>query len=194
MIKAEIKDKNTIVTILYESFKNDSYINWLVEKSSNKNRLKLLIEYVVEETFARGDIYLNEDHTAVALWNTQKKENISFKYIKKHFVFLGKIGIRTVFRLLKMNNLVYANYPKEAPYKHLYFIGVLPDQQGKGHANTLMKPIIEQMNKASIPIYLETASKKNVEIYKKRGFDIYQIIEAESDTLYLMRTDPSTTI
>ena len=89
-----------------------------------------------------------------------------------------------------MNALIHGHYPKNGRYCHLYLIGVLPERQGQGRGSALMDPMIEQMRRESIPIYLETANPTNVEIYKKKGLGVFHTIRCASNTLYLMKTNP----
>ncbi|MFA5045194.1 MAG: hypothetical protein WC542_04615, partial [Paludibacter sp.] len=95
MKKAKFEDKNVVVDILTKSFKDDPHINFLLEKSKNKNKLRIIMEYVFEESYNKGEIYLNEDNTAVALWNTSKKEKFNWKYIYRNISFLFNIGLES---------------------------------------------------------------------------------------------------
>lgn len=187
MRKAGHEDKDIVVNILSKSFKNDPHINWLLEESKSQNKLKIIMEYVFEESFGKGEIYLNDDNTATALWNFEKKERFSLQYILRNFSFLFRIGLKTTIKILKIDRLTYNQYPKNKKYCQLYLIGVLPEEQGKGLASVLMNPMIENMVEKSIPLHLETANPKNVEIYKKKGFNIFHKIKLGNNTFYWMR-------
>lgn len=84
-----------------------------------------------------------------------------------------------------MTNIL--EYPRDDSFYHLYLIGVLPESQGKGLASELINPIIEDISKKSIPVYLETANPINVEIYKKKGFTVFKSIPIEDITIYFMK-------
>ena len=187
MRKAGSKDKNIVVNILTVSFINDPHLNWILEQSKNRNKLKYTMEYIFEETLRKGEIYLSDDNTATALWNSEKEEKFSFHLILRDLSFLFRIGIKTIIRIMTTEKLTHNQYPKNEEYYHLYLIGVLPEVQGKGLASSLMNPIIENMNIKSIPIYLETANPKNVEIYKKKGFIVFYTMQCGNTSLYFMR-------
>lgn len=187
MRKVSQEDKEIIVNILSKSFINDPHINWLLEESKNKDKLKIIMGYIFEESLERGSVYLNDNNTAAALWNSEKKEKVSFRYIFRNLSFLFRVGIKTTVRCLKTDKLIYDQYPKNAKYCQLYSIGVLPEGQGKGLASALMNPTIENMTINSIPLHLETANPKNVEIYKKKGFSIFKTLQLGNNTLYCMR-------
>ena len=127
MKRAKFEDKNVVVSILTKSFKNDPHINFLLEKSRNKNKLRIIMEYVFEESFNKGEIYLNDDNTATALWNITEKEKFNWRFICRNLSFLFKIGIRSTCRILKADKLVNKSHPKTDRYAHLYTIGVLPE-------------------------------------------------------------------
>ena len=187
MRRAGCEDKDTVVNILSKSFINDPHVNWLLEKSKCKNKLRIMMEYVFGESFNKGEIFLSDDNTAAVLWNFEKKEKVSFEYIIRNLSFLFRVGLKTTIRTLKADKLIYNLYPKNQKYCQLYLIGVLPEGQGKGLASTLMNPMIENMQKKAIPVHLETANPKNVDIYKKKGFTIFNTTRLGNNTLFWMR-------
>lgn len=187
MRKAGHEDKDIVVNILTKSFINDPHVNWLLEESKNKNKLKITMQYVFDESLGRGEIYLSDDITAAVLWNFEKKEKVSFQYIFRNLLFLFRIGLKTTIRILRTDKLIYNQYPKNKKYCQLYLIGVLPEGQGKGLASVLMNPMIESMGEISIPMHLETANPKNIEIYKKKRFNVFHTTQLGNNTLYWMR-------
>jgi GNAT superfamily N-acetyltransferase len=68
-------------------------------------------------------------------------------------------------------------------------IGVLPEAQGKGLASALMNPMIQRMKQESIPVFLETANRHNVDIYKNKGFKIFETLTIGDRNLVLMSTE-----
>lgn len=187
MQRAGLDDKATVLKILLKSFKNDPYMNWLLKESNRRDKHKVIIEFVVDETFRKGEIYLSDDYRATALWNSEKKEKISFNYIWRNLSFLFKFGIKATVSIIKKDKFTHDQYPKESAFYHLFLIGVLPEVQGKGLASELINPMIENKIKNSIPLYLETANPVNVEIYKKKGFSVFKSVDRDDITIYFMR-------
>jgi ribosomal protein S18 acetylase RimI-like enzyme len=189
MRTATLADVDLIKSILLESFKNDPHLTWLLEESRNKFKLNVLIDYVVHQTLRKGEIYLTDDNKAVALWDCERNEKMSFHYIWRNLAFLIQIGIKSVVRILKSEAHVHNNFRKYARYCHLYMIGVLPEAQGKGLASALMNPMIQRMKEKSIPLFLETANRRNVDIYKKKGFKIFETLTIGDNSLVLMSAE-----
>ena len=50
LILANFSDKPLIVKLLTDTFKNDPCLNWLIEKVSKKNKMEIIVNYVVDET------------------------------------------------------------------------------------------------------------------------------------------------
>ena len=178
-----LADLDLIKSILLVSFKNDPHLTWLLEESKNKFKLNVLIDYVVYQTLLKGEIYLT------ALWDFERNEKMSFHYIWRNLAFLIQIGTRSVARILKSEAHVRNNFRKYPRYCHLYMIGVLPEAQGKGLASALMNPMIQRMKEKSIPVFLETANPRNVDIYKKKGFKIFETLIIGDRNLVLMCTE-----
>ena len=186
---ATLADVDLIKNILLVSFKNDPHVNWLLEESKNKSKLNALIDYVVHQTLRKGEIYLSDDDDAVALWDFERNEKLSFHYIWRNLAFLIQIGIKPVVRIVNSEAHVHNNFRKYPRYCHLYMIGVKPEAQGKGLASALMNPMIQRMKEKSIPLFLETANPRNVGIYKKKGFKIFETLTIGDRNLFLMSTE-----
>ena len=182
-------DVDLIKNILLVSFKNDPHVNWLLEESKNNFKLNILIDYVVHQTLRKGEIYLSDDDNAVALWDFERNEKLSFHCIWRNLAFLIQIGIKSVVRIVKSEAHVHNNFRKYPRYCHLYMIGVLPEAQGKGLASALMNSMIQKMKEKSIPLFLETANPRNVDIYKKKGFKVFETLTIGDHDLFLMSTE-----
>jgi ribosomal protein S18 acetylase RimI-like enzyme len=181
------KDKSLIKKILGESFKNDPCIQWLIEPSKNKHRLDVIMDYTIDETFENGCIYLSNENQGVVLWRNEQKEKLSFNFIKRNLSFLFKMGIKCVVRNLQNMSNSHNHFPHNQKYFYLYLIGVLPEAQGKGIASKLINPFIEISKMQNFPIFLETANKKNIEIYKKKGFEIIDTKLQNLITIFYMK-------
>ena len=188
MKRATLADADRVKNILLLSFKNDPHVNFLLEESKNERKLNILIDYVADQTFRRGEIYLSDDDNGVALWDFERNEKMTLHSIWRNLAFLTRIGIRSVIRIVKSEAHVHNNFRKYLRYCHLYMIGVLPEAQGKGLASALMNPMIQRMKEKSIPVFLETANLRNVEIYKKKGFKIFETLTVGDRNLFLMCT------
>lgn len=187
MRRAKFEDKNVVVDILTKSVKNDPHINFLLEKSKSKNKLRIIMEYVFEESFNKGEIYLNDENTAAALWNTTKKGKFTWKSICRYVSLLFKIGLESTIRVFKADNLIEKYHSGASKFAHLCTIGVLPESRGKGYVKKLIDGMIDKMRMANGVLYLETADTKDIGTYNKVGFHVFKTINMEGHTLFCMK-------
>jgi ribosomal protein S18 acetylase RimI-like enzyme len=186
---ANQSEKSKIIQIIINAFRNDPHMSWLLAKSNNQKKIEIAAEYITDETFAKGEIYLTNDDLGIALWQTEKKEGFSINFIKRNLLFLFRLGLRTALRSLKNQMLSHSHFPKNKPFYYLTLIGVMPQGQGKGLASNLMNPVLEDCKTKKIPVYLETGNINNVEIYKKKGFTLTDTFVAGNFNIYFMKTN-----
>lgn len=58
------------------------------------------------------------------------------------------------------------------PHEYLFLLAVDPQHQGKGFARYLLAPLFKQFDQLHDTCYLETHTQKNVDLYKRYGFEI----------------------
>ena len=89
-----------------------------------------------------------------------------------------------------MQKEVDKRYPTDQPYMYLWFLGVAPDAQGKGLSSQLFRPMLAQADAQTLPVYLETSTEKNVAIYNRKGFVVFDELKPnEAVTIYSMRRE-----
>lgn len=100
------------------------------------------------------------------------------------------IGLSRLFKILKREKTIKAKQPK-SDFIHLWYIGVLNSHQNKGEGSKILKEFLELKKNENIPFYLETSTKRNLNFYKKFGFELVEEIRDELPyTLYLFAKNP----
>ncbi len=184
-------DKETVVNILKLAFNEYRQTHWALKAEENPKRLEYLFRYTFDENIEIGKIYLNAENSAVAIWNTNKKSPFNFRLLIAKFKLIFRMGLPVIFRLIELERLLYLKFPKKSDYDHLHMLGVIPTEQGKGHAKQLLLPILDKMATEGRPVYLETGAKKNVNIYNKLGFSVIHIQKYGDYDLHIMRKAPT---
>ena len=71
--------------------------------------------------------------------------------------------------------------------------GRLPSEPVRDHIILAVRPAHEsddsRMKEKSIPVFLETANPRNVDIYKKKGFKIFETVIIGDCNLVLMSSE-----
>ena len=188
MIKANYGDKQLVVDILSKSFENNQSVNYIANSGNGKsNRIRYLMDYSFEVCHQFGDIYLSDDRHAVALilYPETKKTNLSSIFLDIKLI-LNCIGVSNIGKALKRESSIKKPQPQK-PMNYLWFIGVDPQQQGKGIGSQLMEEIIHYSEKAQKPLYLETSTLSNLAWYERFGFQIYNELNLSYKLYFLNR-------
>lgn len=111
----------------------------------------------------------------MAAWVSGEKGNMTFwRGLRSGSIFYA---MKVDAKILKDMEIIFA--PLEAArrkemsgrkYIYLLILGVSPAYQGQGYGGKLLRAVIEESNDAGLPIYLETATEKNISMYEKFGF------------------------
>lgn len=180
-------DRQAVIAIISSSFQGDPCFAWLLAPANHPEKVRILTTYLVDETFAKGQVYITDDRMGAALWHTNKAEPMSWSYVKRNLSLLGQLGIGSIRRCLRMQHYKDNHFPTEGPYAYLACIGVLPQAQGKGLASRLLTPVLHQYTAQHIPVFLETANATNVGIYKQKGFSLTDTVKEDDLSIYFMR-------
>lgn len=167
----EEQDRNRIIEILTESFKENKSTNFVIKQDKKKDkRLKKLIEYSIFYGDSFGEVFLSEDKNACyIIIDTEKKKTTLRSILWDLRLIFQCIGIKNVRKVMKREALIKANHPKES-FSHLWYIGVIPTKQSLGIGTRLMKKIIESAQTQNRKIYLETSTERNFKFYEQLGF------------------------
>lgn len=184
MIKGTREDKSLVIDILSKAFDKNNSVNFVVKQDAKRmNRICALMDYSFEVCYRFGDIFLSDDKKACALILYPDKQKATIRLDLK--LVFNCIGLSRAKKVLDRNAKIKSCYPtKELAY--LWFIGVDPEQQGKGLGTVFLKEVIAFTNEMKRPMYLETSMLQNLPFYKNLGFEVYQELNF-GHQLYLMR-------
>lgn len=165
------EQRQAVIGILHKSFMENKSTNFVIKQDAKKEtRIKILLEYSYAKGEQQGKIYLSPDNNACAivLFPEQEKTTLKGLYYMIKLLF-GSIGLFRVGKITNREKTIKKYHPNYE-FIHLWYIGVNPDQQGKGLGTQLMNRIIEDSKKLNKPIFLETSNEKNFPFYERLGF------------------------
>jgi len=185
---ASRKDKAIIHKIIIDSFSHDEGFKWMLKATKNPKKLEALIDYIIDESFNKGFIYINDDHCGISIWQTQKKEPFSINIITRSLKLLVSLKLVTLLRLIRFESLSHKQFPATGEFVYLMNLAVLPNNRGKGYASELMNPILDHYKSQNISAFLETSNFDNISLYKKKGFNLDKTVHFDSASFYFMST------
>lgn len=174
---AKKTERELVVNILAASFDKNRSFNTIIKQDHNRaQRIKKVFEYFFDSWFEYGAIYLSDDDYACAViaFPNLKRTTLRSVYMDIKLLFL--IGLSSAMKGFAREGRIKTKHPN-TPFYYLLFIGVLPRHQNKGIGGKLLAELVYDSENRKIPIYLETYLPKNIELYKKFGFDIFDELQ-----------------
>ena len=84
----------------------------------------------------------------------------------------GPAAFRRFVRLTSAFEKAGAAVHGDAPFWHLFILGVDPPVQGTGLGGRLIAPVLAEADAAGHPCYLETLAERNLAFYRRYGFEV----------------------
>lgn len=198
MRKATKKDRNTVVSIIAESFEQNPSYNWAIKQDKKRSkRLYELAKYAFSTAHRRKGVYISSDEQGVILFYKQNeyKERL-IDYYDQAKLALKATGISLVPFVLKTEAYKKKIRPKNGEFLYCWFYGVKIKSRGKGAAYEMKNYLADVADKMKLPVYVETSVLKNTIAYKRWGYETYHKweIKDKDKTLWFMKREPKTEI
>ena len=135
------------------------------------------MEYSIFQGGNFGKLWFSEDEKACAIVIDPTKNKTTWKGILWDLKLIFKcVGLRKVSSVMKREKKVKETHPNENTFLHLWYLGVDPQEQGKGTA--LLKAIISEAKNQGKSICLETSNPRNFPFFcEVNGFEETAVIE-----------------
>ncbi len=178
----ENKDILQAVDVLVDAFKDDPVYNAIFEGAQPEQRrafsetpLRYCMKYgqVCAPSNALEGVagWVGGKHSEMTPWRMLVSGAIwsGFKMGGEYSQRVGK-----VFRQIEEDR---KNHMGDRPYMYLFFIGVAGEHQGKGYGRVLLDEVIRVAEEDRLPVYLETETTKNVQLYEHFGFEVIEKVD-----------------
>ncbi len=167
--------------VLAQAFQNDAgTIYMLPDAEQRKQVLPLLFRVMVRHTLAAGEIYgLGNPLRGVALWLPPGRTSPTDEEMGQAGIgeIVPIIGEEVLGRLVHLTEYLALVHQREItrPHWDLFFLGVEPAWQGQGQGSALIAPMLQRLQAAGQPCYLETLEARNVPFYERNGFRVLDL-------------------
>jgi ribosomal protein S18 acetylase RimI-like enzyme len=174
---AKKTERELVVNILAASFDENKSFNTIIKQDDKRVlRIQKVFEYFFDSWYEYGAIYLSDDDCACAVIAFPHLKKITLRSIYMDIKLLFLIGLSSAKRGFAREGRIKTKHPN-TPFYYLLFIGVLPEYQNKGIGGKLLAELVYDSERRKMPMYLETYLPKNIELYKKFGFDIFDELQ-----------------
>ncbi len=175
MKAATINDKEQVISIIMESFHNNPSVNRVIKNDHKREyRLYALAEYAFNKAFRRKGVWLSDDGQGLAIfyrYNERKEDLIDYwNQVKLAF---KAIGLFRSLGILKRENYMAQQRPKDGNFFYFWFFGVSNKARGSRAAYELRDEIFKLSSQLKLPLYMETSVPQNQKVYERFGFETY---------------------
>ena len=182
LYKVQKKDISKAGAVLAEAFQNDPVLARILEEADIDMR-RAFFQSPVRYCSKYGNVYApSESLEGIAAWVPGDLADMTIWRLIRSGTFTSgmKMGMEMGLKITKLSlKMIPIFEPLEADrkinmkgrsYLYLMVIGVAPQFQGQGFGGKLLGKLIEESEKARLPIYLETSTERNVRMYERLGF------------------------
>lgn len=171
------RDSDQAGLVLDEAFQDDPVFNAIFSGAAPEQRIGFFTAPVVY-SLKYGKVFApSENLEGIAAWVPGKYADMSFiRLLLSGAIWPGmKMGmelsqtIATVFEPVDQDR---KEQMRGRNYIYLLIIGVSPQYQGQGLGGKLLKALFNESEQSGMPIYLETETEENVQLYEHHGFNV----------------------
>ncbi|MGB1038253.1 MAG: GNAT family N-acetyltransferase [Bacteroidia bacterium] len=191
MRKGGHSDKQLVTKILLSAFlplEAGNSINFIVKQDSKREqRTKVLMEYLFDEAYDFGEIYISDNEKACVFLKFSEREKLTFRSIYRGIrLALKCIGLSRIHHVLRRQRISHKHFPKEDHIKPL-MLATVNDHDGKGSAARLIIELRNLYKNNELPVVIDAASPKNVLMYEKFGFETFSIDKSLGFPFYFLK-------
>ena len=183
MRKANKDDRSLVIDIITRSFYNNPGVGWILKDGASKEKaIKRMATYAFIKGFRRNGIFIssNEKGVAICYCPANRKPSL-FELIYEFYFGITSIKLSHIPTVLR--NEAYKKSIRPAPSDNLYFwfYGVV--KGGENAARELGDAVFEEARQFRLPIYHETAVKRNKVVYERFGFETYHHYQVPNEPI-----------
>lgn len=169
-------DVDAVAADLAAAFVHDPVTDWFSRTDAQRDaaRLGFFRHLLKELILPQGEALRPASGGGAAVWMPSESlgPNPLWKEAQALPMLLRLTGWGRFSRLLTLREVMDKHHPMDRPHSYLWFLGVAPEAQGHGVGSRLLKAKLDQLDAAGTPAFLETATERNLSLYRRHGFEI----------------------
>lgn len=193
--RAAPADADIVSQTLADAFADDPVVTWLLPRTMSRRDWRVRrLWTLTAHSYLRQDkpVYLTADGHGAALWAPPGTWVPPLSEQLRDLPRMLPVFGRNVVQASKLQSQMVTAHPKRPAHWYLYAIGTRVESQGRGLGSALLREVLDKVDEAGEPAYLESSNIRNVPLYERHGFVVLDelTITGGGPTLWRMWRDP----
>jgi ribosomal protein S18 acetylase RimI-like enzyme len=175
-VKADASSAEAVARDLAAAFADDPLFDWFSRTDARRDpaRLNFFRFFMRELVLPSGETLRPASGGGAAIWMGSETQgpNSLVDELRALPTLLGLTGWSRFSRMTRLRGVMDKAHPMDRPHAYLWFLGVTPEAQGHGIGSRLLKAKLDELDDTGTPAFLETATERNVALYRRHGFDV----------------------
>lgn len=185
-------DKERVLGIFEEAFKNSPGITWMI--GDNKKKVRNILNLFIHEASVKDGTFLTENNQGAVLFFQLENNTKSVPLtIRKMYIFLFVIGINRGIKAIRYKKMIDKIRPKHGWLGWL--VASNQNVAGNEAAYEIKREMFRIADQTNQPIFIETTVPRVRKLYRIAGYKEYNSIQHpyEDLTIWFFRRDPEKT-
>ncbi|MHA2400703.1 MAG: GNAT family N-acetyltransferase [Promethearchaeota archaeon] len=174
LYKLSKKDINKAADVLVSAYTEDPVMKKVFKEDKHRRiQFKVMLKFCVKY----GEVFApSENFEGVMCILPYENADMTVPRIFLSGGFFLSLKLMKFRKMMEQNIEIIEEVKKNldiGPYIYLFVIGVSQEFQGKGYGGKMLRALMEKADLEKKTMYLETQLEKNVSLYEKYGFYVY---------------------
>lgn len=178
---ATAADETAIVEMLVRAFDDDPVSNFMFagQRRRRGGLHSFFTSQLRRQYLPLGHVYVTEDLSGAALWGPPDRERHAAMELLQLLPTAPFLASPHTIGALKLMFKVESLHPTE-PHWYLFTLGAAPERQGQGVGSALLRSMLDRIDEAGEPAFLESSKERNVPLYARFGFEVIHTLPSKS--------------
>lgn len=169
--EAAAADRPAIAAMLARAFADDPAMTYIFPDPRDRAKRLPRLFAILFDVDAGGMRLITGDVEAATLWQRPGASRATrMDMVRRVIPLVGALGF-VLPRALRVGDALEAHAPTGRHW-YLHIAGVDPAHQGKGLGGASIREGLARATADGVPTYLETATERNVGLYRSLGFEV----------------------